>query len=64
MEKGNERAILAYDMFCYKIKSYIGAYVAAMNGIDAIAFTGGIGENAFYVRRDICNDFNILGIKI
>ena len=64
MEKGNERAILAYDMFCYKIKSYIGAYVAAMNGIDAIAFTGGIGENAFYVRRDICNDLTFLGIKL
>ena len=64
MEKGNERAILAYDMFCYKIKSYIGAYAAAMNGIDAIAFTGGIGENAFYVRRDICNDLTFLGIKL
>ena len=64
MEKGNERAVLAYDMFCYKIKSYIGAYVAAMNGIDAIAFTGGIGENAFYVRRDICNDLTFLGIKL
>ena len=51
-------------MFCYKIKSYIGAYAAAMNGLDAIAFTGGIGENAFYARRDICRDLTYLGIDL
>lgn len=64
MEKGNEKAKLAYDMFCYKIKTYIGAYAASMNGIDAIAFTGGIGENAFYARRDICKDLTYLGIEL
>ena len=64
VEEGNEKAKLAYEMFCYKIKSYIGAYAAAMNGLDAIAFTGGIGENAFYARRDICRDLTYLGIDL
>ncbi len=62
MEKGNERAKLAYDMFCYKIKLYIGAYSAAMDGVDAIAFTGGIGENGAMPRKTICEGLSYLGL--
>ena len=63
-DNGNERAILAYNMFCYRIKSYIGAYIAAMNGVDAIAFTGGIGENAVRVKKVICNELSFFGIEL
>ena len=61
---GNERAILAYEMFCYRVQLYIGAYVAAMNGIDAIAFTGGIGENSVGVKQDICESLSYFGIEL
>ena len=61
---GNEKAILAYEMFCYRIQLYIGAYVAAMNGIDAIAFTGGIGENSVGVKQDICESLSYFGIEL
>ena len=63
MEAGNERAKLAYDMFCYRVKLYIGAYAAAMDGVDAIAFTGGIGENGDYPRETICEGLGYLGLK-
>ncbi len=63
MEKGNERAKLAYDMFCYRIKLYIGAYAAAMGGVDAIAFTGGIGENGSLPRGSICEGLSYLGLE-
>lgn len=62
VEEGNERAILAYDMFCYRVSSYIGAYSAAMGGLDAIAFTGGIGENDTKVREIVCGNFEYLGL--
>jgi len=62
--KGNERAQLALDMFHYRIKKYIGAYVAAMGGVDAIVFTGGIGENGWETRRDICSGLEYLGLEI
>ncbi len=62
MKDGNERAKLAFDMFCYKIKLYIGAYAAAMNGLDAIAFTGGIGENGSLPREGICEGLTYLGV--
>ena len=52
MKDGNDRCRLALDVFCYSVKKYIGAYAAAMGGLDAIAFTAGIGENNPYVRRD------------
>ena len=62
--KGNKRAILAGDILRYGIKKYIGAYTAAMNGLDVVIFTGGIGENADLVRRDVCRDMSYFGIKI
>jgi acetate kinase len=62
--KGNERAALAIDMFCYRIKKYIGAYYAVLGHLDAIVFTGGIGENAGVVREKICARLEELGIKL
>jgi acetate kinase len=62
--KGNERAALAIDMFCYRIKKYIGAYYAVLGHLDAIVFTGGIGENAGVVREKICAGLEELGIKL
>lgn len=62
--EGNKRAKLANDAFKYRVIKYIGAYVAAMNGVDAIAFTAGVGENSSTVRRDICKNLEYLGIKI
>ena len=62
--EGNERAVLAYEMFCYRIQLYIGAYVAAMNGVDAIAFTGGIGENSVGVKKHICESLSYFGIEL
>ena len=63
-EEGNERAQLALDMFTYRVKKYIGSYVAAMNGVDAVVFTAGIGENAIGLREDICADLDYLGIEL
>ena len=63
-EEGNERAILTSDILQYQIKRYIGAYAAIMNGIDAILFTGGIGENSWEVRQAVCEDMDYFGIKI
>jgi acetate kinase len=60
--EGSERAKLAYDMFCYKVRSYIGAYAAAMGGVDAICFTAGIGENGATVREDVCKGLEFLGV--
>ncbi len=62
--EGNERARLAQDMLCYQIKKYIGGYVAAMGGIDALVFTGGIGENSDSVRHKVCEDMDFFGIRI
>jgi len=59
---GNERAMLATSVLRYGIKKYIGAYAAAMGGLDAVIFTGGIGENATDIRRDVCSDMEFLGI--
>lgn len=61
---GNERAILAHEMQAYEIAKYIGAYIAAMNGVDAIVFTGGIGENGFWLRSKICSYFGYMGVHI
>ena len=63
-DKGDKRAQLARDMLTYQIKKYIGAYAAIMNGLDAVLFTGGIGENADDVRADVCKDMEYLGIKL
>lgn len=64
MDKGNERAKLTLDAYCYQVVKYIGAYTAAMNGVDAIAFTAGLGENNSYVRKKICEYLDYLGVKI
>ena len=63
-QKGDKRAILASEMLQYQIKKYIGSYAAVMNGLDAVLFTGGIGENAWEVREGVCKDMEFLGIKI
>ena len=62
--EGDERAILTADMLRYEIKKFIGSYAAVMNGLDAVIFTGGIGENAFEVREGVCTNMDVLGIKI
>lgn len=62
--EGNRRAKLALEMFAYQAKKYIGAYAAAMNGLDAVVFTGGIGENSSLMRKMICEDMDYFGIKI
>ncbi|MDD6616874.1 MAG: acetate kinase [Lachnospiraceae bacterium] len=64
MEQGNEAAALAIDAFCYRVAKYVGSYVAAMNGVDAIAFTGGIGENAGLVRGKVLSYLGYLGIQM
>jgi len=63
-EQGNARAQLSRDMLVYEIKKYIGSYAVIMNGLDAVLFTGGIGENAPDVREGVCTDMDVLGIKI
>jgi len=63
-EKGNHRARLALQIFAYQAKKFIGSYAAAMNGLDAIVFTGGIGENSDVTRRMICENMEYFGIKI
>jgi len=62
--EGDQRAKLAIDVFCYRVKKYIGAYLAALNGADAIVFTGGIGENAAPVRAQICESMDALGVAL
>ncbi len=61
---GKERAAVAHHMFCYRIKKYIGAYAAAMGGLDAIVFTGGIGENDPSVRSRSCSGLEFLGVAV
>ena len=61
---GNEKCALARNILAYQIKRYIGAYTAAMDGIDAIVFTGGIGENADDIRAKVCKELTFLGIEI
>ena len=63
-KEGNERAQLALKVFAHKVRFYIGAYIAEMNGVDAIVFTAGVGENDMGMRDIICNDLGNLGIKL
>jgi len=63
-KSGNERAALALEMYNYKIKKYIGSYIAAMGGVDILIMTGGIGENAFTTREGVCSDLEFLGISL
>ncbi len=64
VEEGNERAALALKVFAHKVRFYIGAYIAEMNGVDAIIFTAGVGENDAMMREIICNNLGNLGIKL
>ena len=62
--KGDQRAGLAIEMFCYRIKKYIGAYMTVLEGIDAIVFGGGIGENSPEVRAHICSGLEWCGLRL
>lgn len=64
LESGNKRAELAKKMYAYRIKKYIGAFAAAMGGVDIIVFTGGVGENRHEVREAVCQDMEFLGVKL
>lgn len=64
MEDKKERAKLAYEMFCYRVRNFIGAYTLALGGLDAVVFTGGIGENAAKVREGVCKNLEFLGIEL
>ena len=64
VKEGNARADLARQMFIYRVKKYIGAYAAAMNGVDIIVFTGGIGENDAYIRGEIAKGFSYIGAEL
>jgi len=62
--RGNKRAIIALEVFVYDVKRYIGAYVGILNGIDALVFTAGLGENSPYIRQKICQNFSYLDLEI
>ncbi len=64
IKQGNYRADLARKIFIYRVKKYIGAYAAAMNGVDVLVFTGGIGENDTFIRGEICKGLTFLGVEI
>lgn len=61
-KEGNKRAELALNMYIYRVKKYVGAYAAAMGGVDLIIFTGGVGENDFDVRAGVCNGLEFMGV--
>ena len=63
-EAGDDDARLAFDMFVYRVKKYIGAYAAALNGVDCIVMTGGIGENSTETRKRILENMEYLGVKL
>ena len=63
-EEGNERALLASDMYFYRIRKYIGAYAAAMDGCDIIVFTAGVGENQASMREKVCEGLSFMGVKV
>lgn len=63
-EKGNRECQLALEMNAYRIKKYIGAYAAAMNGLDAVVFTAGIGENSDVIRRMVCKNMDFIGLQL
>jgi acetate kinase len=64
VENDDRRAKLAIDLFCYRVRKYIGAYLAAMNGAAAVVFTGGIGENTTFVREKVCGDMAWFGLEL
>ncbi len=64
VKKRNKRAILTFEILCYRIAKYIAGYAAAMNGLDAVVFTAGIGENAYYLRTQVCSYLRHLGVRL
>ena len=64
VKEDHKRSKYAFEIFCYRIKKYLGAYAAAMGGLDAFVFTGGIGENSSEVRKEVCSNLEFLGIQI
>ena len=64
IKEGKPRAKLAFDMFVHRLRYYIGAMLATLGGLDALVFTGGIGENAAEVRAAACESFAFLGLKL
>jgi acetate kinase len=64
VKNDHKRATYAFEIFSYRIKKYFGAYAAAMGGVDAFVFTGGIGENAVEVRTEVCKDLEFFGVQI
>ena len=64
VQEGDRRANNAFDLFNYRIKKYIGSYIAALGGLDALVFTGGIGENSIEVRKAVCSNMEYLGIEL
>jgi acetate kinase len=63
-ESGDRRASLAVEIFCYRVRKYVGAYLAALGGADAVVFTGGIGENSSEVRRRVCEGLAWMGLEL
>ena len=63
-ESGDRRARLAVEIFCYRVRKYVGAYLAALGGADALVFTGGIGENAAEVRARVCEGLKWMGVEL
>jgi acetate kinase len=61
---GNANAVLGMDMYFYRVKKYIGSYIAAMGGVDIVLFTGGVGENSSIIREGVCRDLDYLGITL
>lgn len=64
MEEGNGNARLAFDMYEYRLRKYIGSYAAAMNGMDALVFTAGVGENSPVLRQAVCSQLTFMGVKL
>jgi len=64
IKDGNDRAKLGIAMYCYRIKKYVGAYAAILNGLDLLVFTGGVGENSALIREQVCTRLDFLGIKL
>jgi acetate kinase len=63
-ESGDRRARLAIDIFCYRVRKYVGAYLAALGGADALIFTGGIGENSPEIRARVCEGLAWMGVEL
>ena len=63
-DEGNERAIMTRDMYCNRVKKFVGEYAAEMGGVDMVIFTGGVGENSADLRRYVCHNMEFMGIEL